>query len=215
MPALPSPGQVVKLEYSYTLEDAPATNIFYFRYGGGSAITVAQLEDLDAGLITQLQGCYVPAAIAACVGSELKYTDLSIDTGAEYSVSHMWSGTNMGEALPASVAVCVSDSIARRYRGGHPRTYQMVGSAGDFVSGSVRTWQASFLANLQTAWDDFMGLFPLTVDGMVIQPVNVSYYETVGGVKTVRPTPVVDVIYAKICKERICTQRRRLGRVGG
>ncbi len=42
-----------------------------------------------------------------------------------------------------------------------------------------------------------------------------SYYETVGGVRTVRPTPLVDPILVDIAKVRVCSQRRRLGRVGG
>jgi hypothetical protein len=90
----------------------------------------------------------------------------------------------------------------------------MVGGDGDLASGSSKFWQASFLANIQTGFNTFIGLFPHVLPFGTINPVNVSYYETVGGVKTVRPTPLVDVITGYIAKDRVCSQRRRLGKIG-
>ena len=91
----------------------------------------------------------------------------------------------------------------------------MCGSSTVLLGSSVKDWQAAFLTNIQNGFNTFMGLFPYNAAFATWNPVSVSYYETVGGVKTVRTTPLVDLIIGKTVRERISSQRRRLGRVGG
>lgn len=215
MPALPSPGQVFKTIYKYHADDCIAENINYFSYDGASGISAADLASFFGAVATDWNAPYVGAASTNTNGDDVQLIDLSSSTGAEDTEVNTWTGTNTGGTLPGSVAVCVSDVISRRYRGGHPRNYMMVGLGNDFESSSMKFWQAGFLTNIQNGWNSFMALFPVTIGAHIIRPVNVSYYETVAGVKTVRPTPLVDVIHEKIARDRVCTQRRRLGRIGG
>lgn len=216
MPALPSPGNVVKYEYNYGKDDVQATNIFYFSYTGASGLSLSELEAFAVSTqMGDIAAPYVGASTTDQVSMESKMTDLSSDVGPTYSFTPGWTGTNMGENIPANAAVVVSHEILRRYRGGHPRTYMMAGTAGDFVSGSIRNWQASFLSNIQAGFSAFAADFPFTLGARTWQWVNVSYWETVGGVRTLRTTPLVDVVISAVARDRICTQRRRLGKVGG
>lgn len=216
MPPLPSPGNVVKYEYNYGTDEVTATNIFYFSYTGASGLSLSELSTFAvSSAMGNLAAPYVGASLDTTVSQQSKMTDLSSDVGPVYEFTPGWTGTNTGEAIPASASVLVSHEILRRYRGGHPRTYMMVGGAGDFLSGSTRDWQAEFLGNIQAGFDAFGEGFPVTLGARTYQWVNVSYWETVGGVKTLRATPLVDVITEAVVRERICTQRRRLGKVGG
>lgn len=215
MPALPSPGRVVKLVWQYKTNDCIAENIFYFNYNGSGAPAVSDLSNLAGHIETDLAAPYVGASLDTTTGQLATYTDLQSSSGAVYSHVPSWTGTNSGADLPGSAAVVVSHEILRRYRGGHPRTYMMVGSASDFLSGSQKFWQAAFLANIQAGWNSYAGLFPYNAPFASWNRVNVSFYETVGGVKTVRATPLVDVIQSDLAKERVSSQRRRLGKING
>jgi len=220
MPALPSPGRVVKAVAQYHAEDAIAQNIFYFQYGGTGAPSVSDLSNLHGHLQADLAAPYVGSATTNCVGDHITYTDLQTTSGAVDVETWTWTGTNSTtDGLPANCAVCVSHEISRRYRGGHPRTYMMVGNAGDFQTGSYKMWQASFLTNIQNGWNTYQALWPYNAPFATWTPVNVSFYETtiVGGVKTktVRATPLVDLITGSTARDRVCSQRRRLGKIGG
>ena len=219
MPPLPSPGMVVKMVLQYHQDDGAAENIFHFQYTNPSQATSANMGGLWAFMETDFLAAYVGASLAAVTMDKVTLTDLSSSSGAEYTTTPSFTGTNTGSVLPASAAVCVQHVIARRYRGGHPRTYMMVGSASDFATSSVKDWQASFLTNIQNGWNSFNALFPFSTAGGIWSRCNVSYYETVivGGVPTrqVRATPLVDTIESDIAKVRVCSQRRRLGKIGG
>lgn len=215
MPALPSPGMVVKLVLKYHQDDGAAENILHFAYTNPSQATVANLGGLWAYMETDFLAAYVGSSLAAVTMDSVELTDLSSSSGATYSAVPTFTGTNTGSVLPASAAVCVQHEIIRRYRGGHPRTYMMVGSASDFATSSVKDWQASFLTNIQNGWNSHAGQFPFATAGGIWSRCSVSYYETVGGVRTVRATPLVDAITADLVKVRVCSQRRRLGKIGG
>jgi hypothetical protein len=217
MPPLPSPGQVVKLVLSWQQEDATAENILYFQYTGSGSLSVGELTNFmeSTEIASDLLAPFVGASVSSVTAVLMTGTDLSSNTGVTFSFIPSFTGTNTGASIAASQAVCVSHEIARRYRGGHPRTYMMVGSASDFETASVKFWQASFLTNIQNGWNAFVGHFPFTIGARTWSWVNVSFYETVGGVRTVRTTPLVDPIIATTARDRVCSQRRRLGKVGG
>jgi hypothetical protein len=215
LPALPSPGTVVKLVLKYHQDDGSAENIQYYSYTTASHASISDLSGLWGHIATDFLAAYVGSSLAAVVMDSVTLTDLVSSTGAVYSTTPSFTGTNTGSVLPASAAVVVSHTIARRYRGGHPRTYMMVGSASDFATSSVKDWQASFLTNIQNGWNSYQALFPYNAGLGTWNRVNVSYYETVGGVRTVRATPLVDLISADVAKVRVSSQRRRLGKVGG
>lgn len=215
MPPLPSPGMVVKMVLKYHRDDAAAENAEFFRYTASSQATTANLGGLWAYIETDFFAAYVGASLADLVMDSVELTDLSSSSGATYSTVPSFTGTNTGSGISANNAVCVQHTIQRRYRGGHPRTYMMVGAAGDLATASIRDWQPSFLTNIQNGWNSYNALFPYNTAGGTWTRCSVSYYETIAGVRTVRTTPLVDPILVDIAKSRVCSQRRRLGKVGG
>lgn len=217
MAPVPSPGQVVRLDWNYSTDGALATNVMYFSYSGAGALSPAELTAFatSSAMTSDLEAPYVGAAPGYTQGQPSKFQDLISDMGAVVEHTDSWSGTNTGSALPTSASVLVSDEILRHYRGGHPRTYMMVGLASDIAIANNTQWQTTFLANIQAGWTAFMADFPLSIGSRTYNPVNVSFWETVAGVKTLRATPLVDLITSKIVRTRVCSQRRRLGKVGG
>lgn len=217
MPPMPSPGQVVRLDWNYLSTDAAATNIFYFSYSGAGALSPAEMADFvgSTPINTDLAAPYVGASPGYTSATLCKCQDLVSDMGVTAEFGPGWTGTNTGSPMAASNSVVVSEEILRHYRGGHPRKYLMVGTASDIETGSNKYWQAEFLTNLTNGFNAFLADFPLSIGSRTYNPVSISFWETVGGVKTLRATPLVDLVTSFTVRDRICSQRRRLGKVGG
>lgn len=212
MPPLPNVPEVCKVEIAGTYHDSKWVNIYYVHYTG-AVPTATQLgvylNDIDAALAANYSA-------EMSVDNEITsytMTDLSTDTGAvnEKSVSHF--GVRTGDFNPANVCMVGSLTIPRRYRGGHPRKYLPWGTAGTFASGSTIDWDSGFVTDCQAKFSNVLAGFIGNVVGSTTwdQNVNVSY-RTAGAV---RPTALVDVVSGGIIRTRICSQRRRLGKVGG
>lgn len=214
MPALPSPGRVAKLVLQWAIEDAIAENIFYFSYTGGPPLT-ADFVNLAGHIEGDLLAPFAGASLSLVSLVSATYTDLLTSAGVVYTHAPAFTPSNTGNRLSANNAVVVQKLIQRRYRGGHPRNYMMVGSDGDLATASAKDWQPSFLTNIQNSWNSYQALFPYNAPMGTWAPVSVSFYETVAGVKTVRTTPLIDPILSWDVKSRVCSQRRRLGKIGG
>lgn len=211
MPPLPSPGKVIKLEFEYHNLDSKAVNIFYLAYAG-TAPSITDLTNLDAAVRPDFQAMMGRACVSSTVGDSTKYTDLQTSTGHELLTSLAITGTLTGDVVSSNGAVCVSKEILRRYRGGHPRTYLMAGSATVLAGSSTNQWQASFLANIEsdfTTWVAAINAYNSGGQGQLTF-VNVSYRSG----NAIRVTPVVDTVVSTIVRTRVCSQRRRLGKVG-
>jgi hypothetical protein len=103
--------------------------------------------------------------------------------------------------------------INRRYRGGHPRKYLPFGTAGTYASASSKFWDSGFIDDVQTKMAAFLSAVGGRTEGSTNfnDVVNVSYYT--GG--ALRVTPVVDAVTSLAVRTRICSQRRRLGKIDG
>jgi hypothetical protein len=212
MPPLPSPGKVIKLENFFSNENGRGVNIFHIAYNGNPP-SVADLNGLHSAIIASLDYIYNHNGAVSLTVYQQILTDLSSDTGASAEYTDSTTGTVAGAVLPMSAAVVVSWPILRRYRGGHPRSYFPLGTADTLEGTSTIDWQASFLTNVQNDALGFMnGVGDYTGPNIGNTTlVNVSYRS--GG--SLRPTPLVDLLQHPIAKVRICTQRRRLGKIGG
>ncbi len=219
MPALPSPGSVVKCILDWGVEgDTLAQTVHYFEYSGGpplastcSAIATAAVSN---GL-TEYQ------ALANDSTGILSATvrDLSSAMGAEATAGTPWVGTRGTALTPPSAAAVVSHSISRHYRGGHPRTYLPLGVAGDIATTGL--WASAFTAAVDSAWGSWVAAMLGAYSGTTLsQLVNVSYYGPpnriitgstgrVRTVSTVRTVPLVDVITGHVTRKNIGSQRRR------
>lgn len=212
MPPLPSVPNVVKVIISGTYHDAKWLNILHQSYTG-SVPSAASLAAMIGVWKTQADICYAAEMSVDNEVTGFEMIDLSSDTGAIAELSDSTFGARSGDFNPASVALVISAEISRRYRGGHPRTYAPFGTAGTFATGSTINWDSSFLADVQTKWDDMIsGVNGFSSGGTTYnEMVNVSYVS--GGAR--RTSAVVDPITSYVARDRICSQRRRLGKVGG
>lgn len=219
MPPLPVVPDVCKVIISSTRSDSDVENILHIGYSGSAPSS--------ANLATFLTGSFVPATETLfnaegstdLIGVSVEMIDLSSDTGASATEAMSSTGVRTGDFAPSSASVLTSWTINRRYRGGHPRTYWPFGTAGTYESGSSKLWDTGFIAAVQTAVEDWAAAWgDATVGATVFETlVNVSYVD-----KNLNPTPPyrrtvpqVDTIVLGTVKQRICTQRRRLGKLLG
>lgn len=214
MPPLPVVPQVCKLVISGTYHDAKWINIYYVHYTGSAPAATDIYNYLTA----------IDSHVGTAYGAEMsvdnevtlyEMTDLTSATGASnsFTVSHF--GVRTGDFMPAGVAMVASFEINRRYRGGHPRKYLPWGTAGTMASGSTIDWDSAFVTDCQSKLTAMLGsgqLIGQTEGGTTWDEiVNVSYRNA----GAVRATAVVDTVVNTIVRPRICSQRRRLGKVGG
>jgi hypothetical protein len=206
---------VLKLVVSGTLLDASWKNIFHMSWTGATPSSPALLYYLTNYVDTAIGDAY--EAEMSTVGTVTNYevTDLTSDLGASASLDVSHAGLREGAWPPASACVLASLEIARRYRGGHPRIYLPWGTAGTYETGSTKFWDNAFITACNTQFADMIdamlpgpvGTWTYSVNDLV----NVSYYS--GGAR--RTDAVVDQVLSGVVRNRVCSQRRRLGKTGG
>lgn len=219
MPPLPAVPNVCKVIISSFRSDANVENIFHIGYSG-TAPSAGQLASFMTGdLVPATETLFNAEGSTDLTGDTVEMIDLSSSTGASQSETLTVTGTRTGDFAPSSAAVVASWTIDRRYRGGHPRSYFPFGTAGTYEAASSKFWDSGFITDVSTK----LGIWVLAITGVTIGAtvfeglVNVSYVD-----KNLNPTPpyrrttpVVDPIVAYQVRQRICTQRRRLGKLAG
>lgn len=219
MPPLPVVPGVVKLIFSSLRGDSPVENILHIAYTGSAPDTATLASYLTGEVAPAAETLFNAEGSTDLTGVSIEALDLSSDTGASASVAFSATGVRTGDFAPSSAAVCISLEINRRYRGGHPRNYWPFGTAGTYESGSSKLWDTGFIAAVQGAFTTFAdAIQAVTVGGTSFTTlVNVSYYDR--NLNPVAPyrrtTPVVDNVVGYVTKQRICSQRRRLGKILG
>jgi hypothetical protein len=196
----------------------------------GTAPSDSELDtfagDVEAAWVSHLNGlCSTDISMV-----ETTVTDLTSDTAARGVSTSVANGTRSGDPLGAQICFLTPYSIARRYRGGKPRTYWPFGVYDDLLD--PQHWTTTFVTAVQTgvgAWQSEIAA--LTWSGATISgQVNVSYYngfKPVAGstgryrnVSLVRgsgeegagpvipPDPILSTSYSQL----LATQRRRTTR---
>jgi hypothetical protein len=215
MPTLPNVPGGVKVVCEGTVGSAPYANIFHFILDTTTGITNAQAVQIATGVHTAMKNnlmTYLPSNVNLLQTVAQGLSSASDGVGAFAQTQPGGGGTTIG---PANNCLLVKHIIARRYRGGHPRTY-LPGLTVNYMA-DPQHWTAAQVTNLQGAWNAFITACVATViTGNVIDNhVNVSYYgdrhpQTVP--PTPRPTPLIDIIQQSTVEATIATQRRRVGR---
>lgn len=218
MPPLPSPGNVIKANLLWGVEgDLTAETIHFFSYSGAAGS--GDLSTFASSLVSNADTQFAALVNTSSGMQSATCRDLATSMGAEVTAGTPWTGTRSGGATPPAACVVVAHSIARHYRGGHPRTYLPVGSATDVVAAG--TWNTTFLGDVDTAWGLFISGVIDTYGGLTIQNlVNVSYFgppnriitSSTGRVRTVstmRGVPIVDQVTGHVARKLIGSQRRR------
>jgi hypothetical protein len=212
MPPLPPVPNVGKLIIEGKYHDAHWLCIFFQSWTGANP-TAGAIGSLLAEIKISTDDEWKQEMSADNEITGFEWTDLSSELGATAFLADSTFGVRAGDFMPASVAMVVSKTISRRYRGGHPRNYLPWGTAGTMASGSTIDWDSGFVADCVTKYSTWLaGVSGYTFGGTTFGDlVSVSYVNA--GAR--RVTPVVDTITGYDVRTRICSQRRRLGRVGG
>ena len=220
MPALPSVPKVLKVQYGFRIgEDLGALCHEFWAYTG-TGPSDADLSTFTATIAGSFNTNICPLMTTDRSLTSVKATDLTTPTSAVYENVVTYDGTGADVDFQASSAVCLSREIARRYRGGHPRTYLPIGQPS--VMQDAQTWTSDFVSAALAAWLEHV----LTVETGppatlgTVSPVNVSYYQgftphegTTGRYRNIsnpRLTPIVDAVTSFIVREGIAQIRRRL-----
>jgi hypothetical protein len=199
-------ASVVKCEVIQQLAAIPVVNLLHFAYTGGPPTNV-DLDTFSTTVIAAWTAHMLPDLSSELSVIEVISTDLTSPTSARGSHSAVANGGSGAAFLGANSALVISHNIARRYRGGHPRSYIAGLLSADLFDANLIT--AANRTTFQTDWDAFIaacvvGPIPGTT---TITYVNVSYHSA----HVLRPVPVVDIITSSTVKQRLGSQRRRVG----
>lgn len=219
MPALPSPGAVVRVQMVWEITGGHEFGSrFFLSYTGGPPSST-DLNNLCANVEGHFNGEFLSHITTEKVLIEVNAVDLSSDTGATGQWTGSVAGTDGSTSLPSDVCTNVGFVINRRYRGGRPKIFLPTGSNADLAS--TDTWSSTYVAAINTAWGSFMGSVLADTYGSftLSDNCNVSFYQgftvftgptgRASNRPTPRTTPKVDNIINHECKQEIASQRRR------
>lgn len=205
MTPLPPVTNVLKYTQDFHIgSNLLAECIFHFQYTGGppSAGDCQTLAaDIQGSAATNFK-THMSNLSYVGLGTVL---DLNSDTGADGQGGTVTEGTLSTLANPASTALVVNHSIARRYRGGKPRSYLPFGTANEL--NSPGTWTSTFASASVASFGTWITACLAFSSGgtSISEYVSVSYFS--GG--AMRVTPHVDPIVNSLPRTRVGTQRRR------
>jgi hypothetical protein len=204
-PLPPVPG-CVRVELLWTQNGVPAANILHATYTGGAPSSddcTALASAIDAAFWTDaLKGYYSSFTVLAGV----RVTDIATDTGASGEYSDGSAGTISDEGVGAQMCIMVNYSIARRYRGGHPRTYYP-GLSNEYLE-SPQTWDVEGINAINSAASDMNGVLASATAGTTDLSGQVCVSYATGNAP--RVDPLVEAITGFVTNGQVKTQRRRL-----
>jgi hypothetical protein len=102
--------------------------------------------------------CPAPIVLATIV-----VTDLNSNSGAQAVVPAVHPGTRGDEMIGANTAMLVSYPVSLRYRGGHPRSYLLVGGFADIDGGMM--YHVAFRDEVKAHHDAFLFTLSQVVAG--------------------------------------------------
>lgn len=217
MPPLPPVPNVLKITNAGVCAGQNIINIWHANYSGGTP-TDAILNTFAALVANKWQEHFQDLMDSNYTYGTVVVQDLTSDTAPVGNETVEWGGGSSGTQLSNQVCALINHTIARRYRGGKPRTY--IGAVPQSFALDPRTLTGSAISDYLSAWNEFAtDVAAFTSGDFTIGNLGcVSYYD-----KALNPTPPyrrTDPIFfpfgSSSVNERLCTQRRRLGKsVGG
>lgn len=207
MPALPFVPGVAKIIVKQTWSTQNIYNILHADGGAGTGWTSTELNALAAAVRSAWVTNVLPLQSSTVYLNDVTTIDLASETGPAGVATGSSSGSKVTAIQPLNCAVCWSWAIARRYRGGHPRTY-IAGLVSDQVSNATSITTAAQSAHAAAAAAIRTAVNAVTTSAGTAKLATVHYYRA----GAVLATPLVSQITGVSVDTRIDSQRRRLGR---
>jgi hypothetical protein len=207
MPPLPVVPNVIKFTIKGTDGTSEWNTLMHWTYTG-SAPTGAALNAFTSTLLTAYGAQFAPLMHTGCAVTEVDAIDLASSTGAAGVTTDTLSGTRTGGPLPASACVVVSKKIARRYRGGHPRSYLCLGTDTDLDDTSH--WTTGLTVAVDGAYTALTAAVTGQTSGgcTLASECCVSYRTGLAA----RVVPLVELVVGIIVRTVIGSQRSRIVR---
>jgi hypothetical protein len=192
-------------------------NVLHWQYAG-PAPSASTLTTFAGGTATNWQSDMAPEVPSPTSLTKVTITDLSSESAAEGEWVGGIAGTRGDDPLPGNAAGLISYPVVNaRYRGGHPRSYLVVGGVADIEDPAH--WSTAFTAEYQAHWRSFTSATGgFAAAGMtIVSQVAVSY---VGKYKplvpgTNYPTPEIlsfGGTSTGVSHQELASARRRIGR---
>lgn len=206
MAPLPPVSNAIKAQLGWFIDNnARVENVLHFLVSGGppsASVCAALAADFQAAQISQFSSVtHTTNGFEPCT-----VTDISSTSGAQGTGGTQQGGAMTGSYNVAQTALVMNHHIARRYRGGKPRTYLPVGNQASLLTPGQ--WSASFCTSIATKWANFItSCLAATSGGVSVTSfVSVSYY--LHG--SLRGTPVTDQVITSTARQTVGSQRRRI-----
>jgi hypothetical protein len=208
MAPLPPIANVLKVEVLGTTSAGRNwANILHFRWSGTApapSVCASIAQQVTEAFVSGFQSLMTEyVQITGC-----QVTDLTSDTSGQGSYETSVSGTLTGDTIPAGSSMLAQYTQTLRYRGGHPRTYLVVGSGSELAG--VSDWGGSFVTSVQDAFTTFLAAVSDISEGgcSVGAQVAVSYRSG----NAPRPDPIALPLTFTGCSNVVASQRRRTRR---
>lgn len=213
MPTLPDVDQVFKIVVEGTNQGQNWANVFHAQWEGTSPSSVDCIS-IAEDVWDAYAADFLPVIQENAVLQQVTVTDLTTTSGSVGGWTASQAGGDTGPTLTAGASIVVSWRIARRYRGGKPRTYLPPPSQDEIVDTShyKDTYVADVLAAAVAFRNDVNGITSTDISGLELGCV--SYYDkaSVPTPPHLRATPLFEPFTDISVNTRIDSQRRRLGR---
>lgn len=206
MPFIPTPSGL-RVVFTGRYANAPFVNVMYARQIGGSPASVANLDTWAGALASLYHTTLMTMLNVNTHLTNVTATDISSEFGNQgvFTGDLVATGPATG-GDPANVAVVLSWTIQRHYRGGHPRTY-LVG-----ISDTQHTEQSLTPAS-QTAYAAAGNNFRTGWNGILLggSPTQISSLTKIRAGVPINPYQLNDITNC-VVHQRLDSQRRRLGK---
>ncbi len=221
MPPLPTVPGVLKTTLGWTYDSTPGLEtIMHFQYSGGPP-SAADCVTLAAGISAAFASTLKGELITQNTLASVTVLDLASSTGKQGETTTPVVGTRTGGPTMLNVCALINHQIARRYRGGKPKSFMPLGSETD--TNTPNTWSSTFVSAVNSNFANFITDCVALTSGStdITSFCSVSYYQGYntpttgpsGRVKQtlkLRTSPVVDPVVQSVCNPRYGQQRRRL-----
>ena len=207
MAALPPVPGVAKVIIKQNIASVNVYNVMHVAAPVAAAWTAGGLAGLAGAIRNAWVTNVIPLQSVALTLTDVQCIDLSSDTGEEGTVTGNTPGTLGSTTMPASAAICWSWKIARRYRGGHPRTY-IAGVASAQLTNPNTITAPAITSHINAANALRVAINSFAFAGGTARLVCVHYTRS----KVILGAPLVSDITGANVDSRLDSQRRRLGK---
>jgi len=154
MPSPPPAANVLSVVFGFTIGEDTSAQVKLHALWSGTTPTTAACEGIAANFDGDGATLMEPLMTADRILTSVTIQDLTSLSGASGVYTGVDTGTRAGDELPAEACLIMNHRIARRYRGGKPRSYFPWGAESDLAN--AQTWTVPFLDDVETGWATFL-----------------------------------------------------------